>query len=149
MKGCESRMVGVLLPEELPLPDPVLPLPEEELPVSEPELLPEPEELPEPVLPLPEDEPLVPAPVPLLEPVELPEPVLLLPEEELPVPFDVPEDDPEAVALDEAAPESRLSEPPLPHPVRSTVVNTARVIPLVRMPGREGRSMVAVSTVAG
>ncbi|QEE30124.1 hypothetical protein FTW19_20345 [Terriglobus albidus] len=151
MKGCESRMVGVLLPEELPLPDPVLlpepeelpepvlPLPEEELPVSEPELLPEPEE----ELPVPEPE--------LLEPEELPELALPLPEDELLVPFDVPEEDPEVVVpeLDEAAAESRLSEPPLPHPARSTVINTARVTPLLRMSGHEGRSMVAVSTVAG
>ena len=76
--------------------------------------------------------------------------MLPLPDDELPVPFDVPEDDPEPVvpALAEAVPESRLSEPPLPHPARSTVKNTARVTPLLRMSGREGRSMVAVSTVA-
>ncbi len=131
-------MVGTLLPEdeELPLPDPVL--------------LPEPEELPEPVLPLPEDELPVPEPELLPELEELPELVLPLPEDELPVPLDVPEDDPDAVVPepDEVVPESRLSEPPLPHPARSTVVSTAKVIPLVRMPGREGESMVAVSTVA-
>jgi hypothetical protein len=136
MKGCESRMVGALLPadEELPLPDPVL--------------LPEPEELPEPVLPPPDVE--LPEPELLPELEELPELVLPLPEDELPVPLDVPEDDPDAVVPepDDAVPESELSEPPLPHPARSTVVNTARTIPLMRMPQHEGESMVAVSTVA-